>query len=153
MTIVKISTEERFFSHVQKTKGCWLWTAFRDKNGYGSFSFTRRKLGIRKSLRAHRWSYEHHFGPIPAGYLIDHICRNPACVRPAHLRVVTPRENTILNSHSYQAHNAAKTYCKRGHPLSGANVHVHYRKDRPGCIERRCRRCSADRTAAYRKQD
>ncbi|KKL96846.1 hypothetical protein LCGC14_1840390 [marine sediment metagenome] len=152
MAIVKVPTEERFFSHVQKTSGCWLWTASRDKNGYGAFSYRRRKQGVNRSLRAHRWAYEHLVGPIPKGYLIDHICRIPACVNPAHLRTVTPRENTILNSRSHQARNAAKTHCKRGHPLSGPNVWIHTRKDRPGCMERRCRRCSADWMAAHRRK-
>ncbi|KKL77182.1 hypothetical protein LCGC14_2037470 [marine sediment metagenome] len=150
MAIVTMSTRERFFSHVEKTDRCWLWTAYKDKDGYGVFHFVRRRQGIRKRLRAHRWSYEHHFGPIPKGYLIDHICRTSACVRPTHLRVVTPRENTILNSHSWQAHNAAKTHCKRGHPLTGANVRIHHRKDRPGCIERHCRKCGAARVRALR---
>ena len=145
----KKSPIDRFFSHVEQTKDCWYWVGSKDRDGYGVLRVPKTRT---RYFRAHRWSYEFHIGPIPKGYLIDHICRIPACVNPQHLRVVTPRENTILNSRSYQAHNASKTHCKRGHHLEGKNLWIHLRKDRPDCIERRCRRCAADWMANHRAE-
>lgn len=66
---------------------CWLWTGVIQKGGYGRFSLNRKYVG------AHRWSYEHHVGPIPKGLTIDHLCFVPACVNPAHLEPVTQGEN------------------------------------------------------------
>lgn len=81
----------RFKSHVDRSSGlnsCWLWTAFRDKRGYGT-TYWRGKRG----LKAHRVAYEIAFGLIPAGLFVIHSCDNPSCCNPAHLRVGTPRDN------------------------------------------------------------
>lgn len=68
--------------------GCWEWTGSRLKAGYGMTSRDgRRKM-------AHRAYYEDWFGPIPPGMVIDHLCRNPCCVFPPHMEVVTNAENT-----------------------------------------------------------
>ena len=83
--------ERRFFAKIQEIPemGCWVWTAGRDKNGYGKFTVNKRPR------MAHRVSYEAKFGPIPDGLVIDHLCRETSCVNPDHLRAVTTRENLM----------------------------------------------------------
>lgn len=82
------SDATRFAARVVKSDdGCWQWTAAKNDAGYGQMWIDSRIQYV------HRWSYEQHVGPIPEGHFIDHICRNPSCVRPDHLRTVTPQEN------------------------------------------------------------
>lgn len=79
--------QQRFWSKVEKTEGCWNWTAGKNNLGYGAFGLDG------KTEKAHRVSYEWANGSIPADEWLDHICRNRACVRPDHLRIVTPMQN------------------------------------------------------------
>lgn len=69
-----------------KTK-CLMWTAGKDKGGYGRF-FADRRMWL-----AHRFSYVYHKGEIPAGLELDHICRNRSCVNYNHLEPVTRKVN------------------------------------------------------------
>ncbi len=62
-------------------------------------------------------------GPIPDGLYVDHLCRTPACINPAHMELVTNGEN-VLRGVCPAALNARKTHCKRGHPLDGANLRI-----------------------------
>lgn len=87
MTIPK-PPAERFWARVDKTETCWNWTGSRSPKGYGRFGVAQKRTAA-----VHRFSYEIAFGPIPAGAVIDHICHNPACVNPSHLRPVTPKKN------------------------------------------------------------
>ena len=117
---------------VDPDTGCWNWTLAPNDGGYGL-----ARLGGKPERRimAHRWSWEHHVGPIPDGLQIDHLCRNKICVNPAHLEPVTPRENN-LRSTSMAAIHARKTHCIRGHEFTDENT---YRRGDNNA--RQCRAC------------
>lgn len=121
------SAAERFETYVDRSGegGCWVWTGATSR-GYGNFT----PNGRGSWTTAYRWSYEHHVGPVPEGLELDHLCRNRACVNPAHLEPVTHLENR-------QRAALAKTHCKNGHEFTPENTYQ--RKDRVG---RNCRTCS-----------
>jgi HNH endonuclease len=96
--------------------------------------------------RVHRLVYHFTIGPLPRGLQIDHRCRNPACANVRHLDVVTCREN-LMRGDTPAARNAAKSHCKRGHRLAGANLY-RYRDGRRSC--RMCQTAHAQRYAAIR---
>lgn len=97
MTYSKAATE-RFWSKVNKTDGCWLWTGSTISTDYGALKMD----GMRRY--AHRASYELSVGPIPDGFLIDHKCGTPRCVNPAHLRLATPKQN----AENHRGHSDSK---------------------------------------------
>lgn len=93
---------KRFWAKVDKSGDCWLWTAFTLK-GYGKFSLSRVD-GVQKNLRAHRMSWELHFGEIPEGLSVLHSCDTPGCVRPDHLFLGTHQDNMddkVLKNRQY----------------------------------------------------
>lgn len=129
-----------FWHYVQKTPTCWLWTGGRGDYGHGVYHVTHRH-----QVRAHRYAYEELVGPIPDGLVLDHLCRNPPCVNPAHLEPVTQRVNTLRGA-TIPAANAAKTHCVNGHPFDEANTYI-----RPDGA-RSCRTCCRARTREWLKK-
>lgn len=80
--------EDRYWSKVTKTAGCWYWEgAFRQSRG-GSFLLDNR------SRSAHHVSYELHYGPLPPQTRLGWKCENKRCVRPDHLTIAanSPKE-------------------------------------------------------------
>lgn len=84
---IRNDDELRFDSFVDKSESCWNWTGYRNKGGYG-----RLNIG-QNHILAHRYSYERQYGPIPEGFMVDHMCHNPSCVNPSHLRLATGKQN------------------------------------------------------------
>lgn len=132
---------ERFLAKVEITSGCWLWTGGKSKFGYGSF-------GGPKPMGAHKFIYQQAVGQVPKGMHLDHLCRNPSCVRPSHLEAVTPREN-VRRGTAPAAKNARKTHCNRGHELNGENLDMENGRRR--CIT--CRRQLRGNTKPFRKRN
>lgn len=124
---------KRFWNKVKKTEDCWLWIGSNNGSGYGEIRIEGKKV------YAHRWSYQNTYGPIPRGLVLDHLCRNPSCVRPTHLQPVTPKENT---RRGIGIGRKKKTECVMGHDLKNAYI----RKDGKG---RNCRECNLNRVKAY----
>lgn len=109
METIKQSDIERFNNSFIKEGDCHKWIKHIDKDGYGIFFFRK------KNRKAHRFSVYLVNGDIQNGMVVDHLCKNRACVNEKHLRVVTKSQNTLENSNSVGAKNKSKTTCKNGH--------------------------------------
>ena len=82
------TAEERFWSKVDKSGDCWLWTGSVKPSGYAQFSVRGRNVYV------HRFSYALISGSIPEGQEIDHRHSCPKhCVNPDHLRLTTSKQN------------------------------------------------------------
>ena len=128
---------ERLWPRVEKTLGgCWLWTGHVNRKGYGMIADADGRY-----REVHRVVYEIEVGPVPAGLELDHLCRNPRCVNPAHLDPVTHREN-VLRGAGWGAANAAKERCSYGHPFTPENTRLYTHR---GQTRRVCRPCEARR--------
>lgn len=136
--------------------GCWEWTGYRNRDGYGGF-----RLDPRGHVAAHRVSRHLFVGDVeirvPEGRItatcltLDHLCRNRGCVDPFHLEPVT----NVVNSHrgeTLNAANAAKTHCPQGHEYSSSNTYLEAQSHGESTWRsRRCRECRLREGREYRR--
>lgn len=141
--MMQSSAEQRFLAKREEGDGCWLWNAALDRNGYGRFYFRGR------AQWAHRVAYELFVAPIPEGFQVDHQCNTPACVRPDHLKAMTPRDNYLRSRHP-NAVAAVTSTCHLGHTLSDALLEVRTTASGGTRTTRRCRYCNRARAARNR---
>lgn len=129
--------EERFWAKVDADGDCWEWIGFKNQAGYGRFYAPSGKMVL-----AHRYAYETLVGSIPSDAEIDHLCKNRACVSPAHLDPVSHKENVRRGAASTVMKLRAQriTHCKSGHDLTVEGAFV-----RNGSGRRRCKECNRSR--------
>lgn len=92
--------------------GCWLFKGGTDAYGYGIIS---NSLAGGTRL-AHRALYIATKGD-PGSRVLDHLCRNPACVNPDHLDPTTVTENVMRG-----AGTRPNNHCKFGHEYTQENT-------------------------------
>jgi hypothetical protein len=121
--------------------GCWEWLG-APRNGYGALTVGG------KTQYAHRLVYELLRGPMAAGLVIDHLCRNTMCCNPMHLEPVTRGENVRRGSAPgvTSVRFAAETHCMKGHKRTPDNTTL------TAVGGRRCRVCARARLRLWRSR-
>ena len=114
-----------------KIDGCWIYTGFRNKKGYGRTTYKGRQVLV------YNITYGLLIGKVKHGLELHHKCNTPACVNPYHLQQVTHRQNMIdFGTTNYCAIQAKKTHCKNGHEFTPENTYkIHHGKNR------NCKKC------------
>lgn len=69
-------------------RGCWEWTGGRNRPGYGQ----TRVPGV-GGIGVHRLSHMLFIGPLEPGLHVMHLCDNPPCFNPEHLKQGALQEN------------------------------------------------------------
>jgi hypothetical protein len=111
---------ERFWKHVQKRRGCWLWTGHPESTGYGKLYMPKTRTWV----QAHRYSWLLHHGPVPARKIVLHKCDNRLCVNPKHFKLGTMKKNTRdmikKGRHRWDGAGVKKLSKKQRHSLMSA---------------------------------
>lgn len=126
--VLQLSYKDRFLAYTKPVGRCWLWQRALDRYGYGRFCIEG------KEMKAHRAAYYLFVGPFDPSLSVDHLCRNPQCVNPAHLEPVPIEENN--------RRKPRPIVCKAGH---------RYDRDNSYWIgtKRNCRACNRAAVAKY----
>ena len=140
MVTLKTNTYERLLARsvLDPVTDCILWKGTISKKGYGSLSINDRMRSV------HRVAYELFSGQVEDGLVLDHLCRNRACLNANHLEPVTLAENN-LRGVGFMAVHARKTHCPHGHPYDEKNTQM-----KNGA--RRCRTCISIENRRYRER-
>jgi len=131
---------ERFWEKVDKTDGCWLWTASRTTSGYGQFC----PVG-NVPRKAHRIAWELTYGPVPEGAHVLHRCDTPLCVRPDHLFLGDAAANVDDMWTKSRAYAQTQTHCQQGHEFTPENTYTWN-------ANRYCRECGRTYSRNYMRR-
>lgn len=76
--------------YVDLNTGCFICTShYRNEAGYPKISVDGKKLNMS------RYIYELNYDKIPPDMLVMHICDNPSCINPLHLKLGSHQENMV----------------------------------------------------------
>lgn len=130
----RVDAVDRVLTKVsQDSNGCWVFQGSLTGNGYGRINTPN---GVRP---AHRVTYEYFISEVPEGLVLDHLCRNRACVNPYHLDPVTQSVNLARG----KPRSVPKTKCSQGH-----DMFIHRRVYPSGSS--RCGACEDERRGVVR---
>lgn len=115
------SPYDRLMARTTQVGECWITDYAGGASGHAHVG----------GQMAHRVAWEELVGPIPEGYVLDHVkerCTSKKCVNPAHLEPVTLAENsrraTVGQAH---ANTKPKFTCLAcGATVAGGMVRAHH---------------------------
>lgn len=125
---------QRFWDKVDMSGDCWLWTGAKSSSGYGHLTINK------KTIKAHRFSYETSFGLIKPNEIVMHSCDTPLCVNPKHLSVGTKKDNARDMLKKHRQNQQSKTHCPKGHEYNEENTYV-FVSPSTGASRRQCKEC------------
>jgi hypothetical protein len=95
-------TAARFRSKLRRApSGCLEFIGCTHPHGYGM-------MGVKRVPKlAHRIAYMLAYGPLPPKLpVVMHLCHNPLCCEPAHLRAGTAKQNVRMSAKAARMHGA-----------------------------------------------
>ena len=139
--MTKRNTLDGLLANFEGVDDCWVLPLTPNHDGYIRLTLNGRKV------MSHRATLLAVGIQVPLGMEVDHLCRNRACCNPAHLEIVTHRENMQRGTGMDRIH-AVKTHCFRGHEFDLVNTYW------TGKGSRTCKVCrrEADKRRYYRNK-
>lgn len=98
--------------------GCWNWNGCLTSSGYGQLTENT------KYWATHRYAYTCVIGDIPEGNVVRHMCHNPSCCNPDHLKAGTHKDNWNDSKHVHE-----RNFERQGNPCEVAGVRYRSLRD------------------------
>lgn len=140
MNTTRIPAIDRLLRRCEENEsGCWIFAGAK-RYGYGAVGLPDGRTAL-----AHRVTFEHFIGEIPAGLDLDHLCRTRACCNPWHVEPVTRRVNA---NRGLRGKGYRDEVCPNGHAYTAATTRTSYRGGRQCLV---CAQASQLRKNAARR--